>query len=165
MKRLPLGLPKRNSIRFLAIFKPTMANKKELNRVSQSPTPASLDPLNKADRKTISLGNNPPTNQDNNLDPVNPVKSPGSLSPSNRPKVKDSSPGNLLAEKQADRGSNRDSLDNQSPNNPIVAEGSNPDRVQVATNRDKANNPAPKEADLPLVAVVAAMAVVTSLLP
>jgi hypothetical protein len=70
-----------------------------------------------------------------------------------------------LAAKQADRVSNRDSLENQSPNNPIVAEGSNPDRVRVATNRDKANNPVPREADLPLLAVPAAMAVVTSLLP
>jgi hypothetical protein len=47
----------------------------------------------------------------------------------------------------------------------MVAKGNNPDRLQVATNRDKANSPAPKEADLPLVAVVEVVAVVTSLLP
>ena len=82
-------MPKKNSIRFLAIFKPIMANKKELDRVkkkvkkdtvsrigiqmkkiraSQPPTPASKDPLNDADRKTISRGNYPQINQDNNLD-------------------------------------------------------------------------------------------------
>jgi hypothetical protein len=44
MKRLHLGLPKRNSIRFLAIFKPTMANKKELNRVKKK---VKEDPVSK----------------------------------------------------------------------------------------------------------------------
>jgi hypothetical protein len=35
-------------------------------RARKSPTPASLDPLNNADRKTNSLVNNPPIKQDKN---------------------------------------------------------------------------------------------------